>query len=501
MALEMGEAVGPVALTTLDGYTFAMTNCAARRGTVVVFLSARCEATENRIERINRIHVKHRLREVLFVGICSNPAETGEELRTFGQRRGCIFPIYRDPDGKTAKHFGATVTPEFFLLDKQGTLVYRGALGPRKEPGGLEEAIELTAKRRAVTTPETPVEGTPIDAPGPPREIGDRYGTIAFSSESIFEKAPSAAVHHCSTLAEAANGDLLCLWYGGSYESAEDQVLFLSRHPKGERHWTPPEVVVQNPGQPPGNAVIFRDGLDRLWIVWGRMESPRPIRRGSGWGQCRLMYRISEDHGVTWSEDKEMPDSFGSLPRNVPVTLRNGELCLPLSGHVRGKHGSYFLKTADNGATWEPSSVIPGGSQPTMIEREDGTLFVMMRHRPRIAQSESNDGGRTWTPAQPSALRNPDAGIAMTRLANGHVVIVFNDSSVARSPLCVARSLDEGKTWERPLNLESNPGEYSYPCVIQTADGLIHVSYTFRRYAIKHAAFNETWLTNFVRPD
>jgi len=501
MAVEIGDAVGPVGLTTLEGHSFEMANYAERPGTAVVFLSARCAATEGQIERINKVHVKYRLREVLFVGICANPAETGEELRTFGQRRGCIFPIYRDPEGTAARQFGATVTPEVFLLDEDGVVAYRGGLGPADGPGGLEEAVALLVKRRPIATPYVPPEGTPLDTPGPPREIDDPYGAIAFSSELIFESIPGAAVHHCSTLTEAANGDLVCVWYGGSYESAEDQVLYLSRCAKGARHWTAPVVVVRNPGQPPGNAVVFRDGLDRLWIVWGRMESTRPIRRGSGWGQCRLMYRISEDHGVTWGEDQELPNGFGWLPRNVPITLGTGELILPLSGRVNGTYGSFFLKTADHGATWQRSGVVPGGSQPTIVERADGTLFMMMRHRPRILETESRDGGILWDDTRQSSLRNPNAGIAMTRLDNGHLIVVFNDTSNDRTPLSVARSLDDGKTWEKPLALESNRGEYSYPCVIQTADGLIHVTYTFRRPVIKHVAFNETWLTLVVRPD
>jgi predicted neuraminidase len=79
--------------------------------------------------------------------------------------------------------------------------------------------------------------------------------------------------------------------------------------------------------------------------------------------------------------------------------------------------------------------------------------------------------------------------------------LVFNDSETKRTPLSVARSVDEGLTWESPMNLESNPGEYSYPCAIQTADGRIHVSYTFRRYAIKHVEFNEDWIIHTERPD
>jgi len=494
-AVEVGDVVGPVELLTLDGHPLVMDNYGERRGTVVLFMSGRWETTDAAMERINRVHVRFRLREVLFVGVCSNPEESGDELRTFCQRRGVIFPVYRDPVGDVAKVFKARFTPEAFVLDRDGTVVYHGAID------GLEKAVAGLASNRPIEVTSVPAKGTPIDKPGPKREIEDPYGSISFSSELIFEKIPWAAAHHCSTLTEAGNGDLVCVWYGGSYESADDQVLFLSRRKKGERIWSEPEVVVRNPGRPPGNAVVFRDGLDRIWIVWGRMESARPIRRGSGWGECRLMYRLSTDNGMTWSDDGVLHDELGWLPRNAPITLRSGELVLPLSGRAGGVRGSFLLKTSDHGTTWERSGVIPGASQPTVIERSDGSLFVMMRKRPRIMQSQSHDGGRTWSEPQRSDLNNPDAGIAMARLRNGHVVLVFNDSATGRTPLSIARSTDEGRTWETPLELESNPGEYSYPCVIQTSDGTIHVTYTYRRYAIKHVEFDEDWLTRFDRPN
>lgn len=495
LAVEVGDSVGPVELETLDGHPTVMDNFGERRGTVVLFMSGRCDATEAAMATINRVHVKFRLRGVLFVGVCSNPEEGGDELRTFCQHRGAIFPVYRDLTGKVAAQFGARVTPEAFLLDKVGNVVYHGGIGR------LEQAVTSLASNRPIEVKEAPAEGTPIDKPGPKREVDDPHGPFSFSSELVFEKIPWAAAHHCSTICEAGNGDLLCLWYGGSYESADDQVLFLSRLKKGERTWTEPEVAVRNPGQPPGNAVVFRDGLDRIWIVWGRMESRRPIRRGSGWGECRLMHRISTDDGMTWGEDRVFEDRLGWLPRNVPITLKSGELALPLSGRVGQTDGSFLLKTGDNGTTWERSGVIQGGSQPTVVERSDGSLFVMMRKRGRIAQSESSDGGRTWSEAKQSELKNPDAGIAMTRLRNGHLILVFNDSPMARTPLSIARSTDEGKTWETPMKLEANPGEYSYPCVIQSSDGKIHVTYTYRRYAIKHVELDEGWLTHLDRPN
>ena len=500
MGLQIGDTVGPVEMLSVEDFPTTMDNYGDRPGTVVVFLSARCMVTDAQMAEMIRVHQASRLEDVYFVGICSNPAESGEELRMFGQRRGVIFPIYRDPDGAIAKRFGASVTPEFFLLDKDAKLRYHGGLGEGE--ASLEHAIAQLLAGKDIEATETEAKGTPIDAPGPKREIDDPYGYFSFSSELIFEKTPWAAVHHCSTLTEAANGDLLCLWYGGSYESADDQVLFLARRKPVERIWQEPEIVVHNPGQPPGNALIFRDGLDRIWIVWGRMEVSRPVRRGAGWGKCSLMFRISDDNGMTWSEDKELEGSFGSLPRNTTITLDTGELILPLTGHVEGQRGSFFLKTADNGATWEHSGLIKGGSQPTFIQRSDGSLLALMRRQPRIMKSESFDRGKTWTPSERTDFKNPDSGIAMTRLNNGHLLLVFNDTDQEdRTPLSIARSVDEGRTWEPPEILEARWGEYSYPCIVQTLDGKIHITYTYRRWTIKHVEFDENWLTHMDRPN
>ena len=83
---------------------------------------------------------------------------------------------------------------------------------------------------------------------------------------------------------------------------------------------------------------------------------------------------------------------------------------------------------------------------------------------------------------------------------NGHLVLVFNDSETARTPLSIARSVDEGRTWLPPLALEGQ-GEYPDPSVRQASNGRIHITYTFRRYAIKHVELDENWLTHLSRPN
>ncbi len=180
--------------------------------------------------------------------------------------------------------------------------------------------------------------------------------------------------------------------------------------------WDVPTVVIRNPGMPPGNAVVFSDAVDRIWLVWGRMESPRPIRRGGGWRECQLMYRISVDSGLTWSRDKPMIEEGFLLPRNLPMRLRSGTLALPISGRLGDEEGAFILMTDDHGVTWKASTPIKGGSQPTVVERDDGSLFTMLRSKPKSKQCVSFDKGRTWSPTVNSTLKNPGAGVAMLQL-------------------------------------------------------------------------------------
>lgn len=502
MVVAIGVAVGVLTLETLDGFQTALSNYEERRGTVLVFMSSRCPVTVDSIDAINRTHERYRQREVLFVGLVANDEETNDEIRAFCQRRGVRFPVYRDRGGAVAKRLGAEFTPQAFLVDNNGVLVYRGGFGSDEAASDLSEALGCLGAGRPLPREKFVLTGTPIDEAGSAQQFDDPYGTMAFSSELIFNTIPWAPAHHCSTLTETANGDLVCVWYGGSYESADDQVLFLSRREKDQRIWSAPVVLVKGPPMhPPGNAIVFRVGPQRVGLLWGRMDATRPIRRGGGWGDCQLMYRYSDDGGHTWTEDQEMDGLSGCLPRNAPIPLQDHAFAAPLSGH-RGKwRGPFLLVTQDDGLTWKPRGVMNGGSQPTVIQREDGSLLALLRSRPRILESESTDGGQTWSPTDKMELNCPSSGIAMCRLDNGHLVLVHNDTPGARTPLSVRRSLDEGATWEDSLELESNPGEYSYPCVIQTSDGMIHITYTFRRYAIKHVEFNEDWLVHFDRPN
>jgi predicted neuraminidase len=501
MALICSMLLAVVPVETLDGHAFEIDNFGERRATVLVFMSSRCPVTDAAIGTINEIYERNRLREVLFVGILANDAETDSEAATFRHARGVRFPVYRDRGGKAAGQLGATRTPEAFVFDTHGRQVYHGGFHSAEAAAHIGEQLDRLAARQPVSAERHAIGGTPLGDPGPAREYSDPHGQIFFESGVVFEKIPGAPAHHCSTIAEAPNGDVLCLWYGGSYESADDQVLFLARRNAGERAWSAPEVLVAGPPlQPPGNAVIFTIG-DRVGVLWGRMDASRPIRRGAGWSDCQMMWRYSDDNGMTWSEDVEVPGLFGALPRNAGLGLDDGRFAVPLSGRVGGESGSFLLFTGDKGQTWTPSGVIPRGSQPTVVERSDGSLLALMRSEPFILQSESRDGGATWSAVTSTEIACPGAGIAMTRLASGTLVLVHNNSQSERTPLSVRYSTDDGANWSEALDLVSTPGEYSYPCIIQTSDGRIHVTYTYRRYTMMHVEFNEDWLYHLQRPN
>jgi predicted neuraminidase len=118
--------------------------------------------------------------------------------------------------------------------------------------------------------------------------------------------------------------------------------------------------------------------------------------------------------------------------------------------------------------------------------------------REKIRMSTSEDDGLTWGPVGDANLPNPGAGIDGTRLANGHWLLVYNDTTQGRNKLAVSISDDEGKSWKWTRHLENEPqGSFHYPCVIQSRDGNIHTVYTYGvedGKSMKHVEFNEAWV-------
>jgi predicted neuraminidase len=310
-------------------------------------------------------------------------------------------------------------------------------------------------------------------------------------SEFVFESAPFASAH-ASTIAETSDG-LVAAWFGGTRERAPDVGIWMSRRVAGR--WSPP-VEVANGIQSGGtryacwNPVLFEASSGRLVLYYKVGPSP-----AEWWG----MERSSRDGGKTWSEARRLPDGILGPIKNKPVRTADGAIIAPSSTESTDRPSKWrvhFERSTDAGGTWTSTAPPPADGieinaiQPSILVHPGGKLQALGRSKSgRIFETWSTDGGRTWSALALTLLPNPDAGIDAVTLRDGRHLVVYNHTSQGRTPLNVAISRD-GKTWEAALVLEREPGEYSYPAVIQASDGLVHVTYTWKRERIKHVTFD-----------
>ena len=189
-------------------------------------------------------------------------------------------------------------------------------------------------------------------------------------------------------------------------------------------------------------------------------------------------------------------EAWGNVPRCKPVRLRSGEIIF--GTEYEGGHARFWI-SGDEGLSWEMTGPVPGerNQHPSLIERSDGTLLALLRpsgSQGIVLQSASSDGGRTWSPAEPTGLSSPFAALDGVRMADGRVALAWNNNTDARNPLTLALSEDEGKTWPHIRNLVTGEGQFHYPALIQASDGLLHLSFTNNRTTIDHVVLEPDWI-------
>jgi predicted neuraminidase len=318
------------------------------------------------------------------------------------------------------------------------------------------------------------------------------------TDEFIFTTAPYPSCH-ASTIAETPEG-LVAAWFGGTRERDPDVGIWVSLHRNG---WWSEAIEVANGiisdtlRYPTWNPVLYQVPGGKLLLFYKVGPSP-----SAWWG----MVKESGDSGVTWSESRLLPDGFIGPVKNKPVLLKSGELLSPSSTENDGWK-VHLEKTADFGKTWVKTGPLNDGKtisaiQPSILVYKEGKLQLLCRSRSRaIVESWSSDNGKTWSPLAPTSLPNNNSGTDAVTLKDGRQLLVYNhvlppagESKGARTPLNVSVS-DDGKTWFASLVLEDSPiSQYSYPSVIQTSDGLVHVVYTWRRERIKHVVIDPALL-------
>ena len=370
---------------------------------------------------------------------------------------------------------------------------------------------------------------------------------------------PTSTVQvHAANLMTLGNGDVGCVWFGGTQEGVPDISVWFSRLAPGSDTWSHPVQLSDDPTRSEQNPVLFPAPTGELWLLFTSQHA-------GDQDSAEVRYRVSPDDGVTWGPVRTLfpaTDRGGVFVRQPVVVLPTGRWLLPVfhcvtvpgERWVGDADTSAVMVSDDSGATWRevPVPDSTGCVHMNVVPVADRlTAFYRSRWADAVYQNWSDDDGETWTAPAPTELPNNNSSIQATALADGRLAMVLNptraeagtarrlslydeidDAGLAetqgvvdaaapaddgrrrafwgtpRAPMTLALSSDGGRTWPARRDLEVGDGycltnnsreglnrELSYPSVHQTANGSLHVAFTYHRKAIEHVVVDPSWVT------
>jgi len=320
---------------------------------------------------------------------------------------------------------------------------------------------------------------------------------------------------HAPTICETPSGSLLLAFYAGVKEGAPDSVVLGAEFKKRKRTWTAPEVWVHVVGRAVANPRLFVGPDQAIWLLVG-------VNYGTRWcsGDTYLFVKKSWDEGNTWSDLELFCEQKGLLGKNKP--FNEGQLWI-IPVEWERTWSAAFFRSDNNGSSWELVDDLGRRAnahliQPAIAKLSDGRLVAYMRSQEGyVYVTFSTDAGKTWSTPMPTTIPNNNSGLDVLRTQSGLLLLACNPVGLMdhpqpveegwpdqlaigftkwglRTPLCLLVSQDDGATWDMEIVLEDGAGEYSYPALLETSDGVIHIVYTYRRRSIGHIMFAEETL-------
>ena len=217
----------------------------------------------------------------------------------------------------------------------------------------------------------------------------------------------------------------------------------------------------------------------------------------SWWGEVIFSY----DGGRTFRDRKRLPEGIDGPVRCKPMLVTDNTLLCGSSTEYDGWRVHFEKVTLEKGkpaGTWKRIGPINESSQfnaiqPTFLKHSDGRIQVLCRTKESvISTSFSKDDGETWSTMQATNLPNPNSGIEVVTLQDGRHLMIYNHlgsgkTGWGRRGLLNLAISDDGLQWRKVAVLEQEENqEFSYPAIIQTNDGMVHMTYTWKRQRIKH---------------
>lgn len=342
-----------------------------------------------------------------------------------------------------------------------------------------------------------------LDAPSLDNQPGPDYA----AETRVFQGIPG--------IERAANGRLWATWYGGGPTEGPDNYVMLATSADDGKTWSDLKLVIDPHGKVRAfDPCLWHDPLGRLWLFWAQAYEFWDGRAGVWAVRCEN----SGSEDPQWSGPRRL---CNGVMMNKPTVLSSGEWLLPAAvwsvpvaieganyRHDLGdEKGSNVVCSTDGGETWafwgQAEAPQRACDEHMLVERKDGSLWMLVRTEYGIADSLSFDKGRTWSKGTPSSIWHiRGARFFIRRLGSGNLLLVKHNppglgaprplsggiryaaSSKDRSHLTAFLSDDDGLTWRGGLMLDERLG-VSYPDGVQDPQGVIRVIYDFSRQGEK----------------
>lgn len=341
--------------------------------------------------------------------------------------------------------------------------------------------------------------------PPPAAFVAPTQKTVGGSPETLSSVTlpVAAAMAGASSLTQLADGRLAVAWLSGPDDDASAAAIWFTT--LGRDSWSPPHKAL---GRENIAAATFmhanRLGRPVLHAEGGWLHLWVEALPLGPWAGGSIVHATSTDGGRNWGSIERLATSpFGGLGSGLggsPVALADGGIGLPADRRLPGGV-STWLRLSATGAIVDQVRLAheQANRQPAVAALDAHRALAIVREsagQSGRAPLHTNDGGESWIAGPRTTLPSPDAPVALLRLAGGKLLLAGN-AQEGREALRLWTSDDDGKTWQPAGTVEAaadGGAEFAFPALLQSRDGRIHLSYTWRRQAIRLATFNEAWL-------
>jgi predicted neuraminidase len=314
----------------------------------------------------------------------------------------------------------------------------------------------------------------------------ERLPAKVLTGPAIAQKMPKRVFQGIPSLEVTESGRLWAVWYGGPTQGEdENNYIVAVTSVDGGKTWTDEKVYIDPDGPGPVrvfDSEVWVDPDGKLWLFWAQTIG----HEGRISGVWAITAENPDVEDPEWSDPVRVADGVMMCK---PLVLSSGEWALPVSTWRKTDNSAKVVVSTDRGQTWsvrggcDVPEAVRSYDEHMLVERTDGSLWLLARTNYGIGQSVSTDGGKTWPDLSPSAIPHPSSRFFIRRLQSGSLLLVKHGSmteKTTRQKLTAFVSDDDGKSWTGGLLLDGQVA-ISYPDGGQGADGQIYITYDHGR--------------------